>query len=281
VFENKKRFQPDREAALELANALQRHSLTSSNFLGVTLGTWVRPVAGLAAPSSVKFHFAVEKGTGFSELSSTMRQIYTVVAEELGQRGLECDFKDHRIIPVESYAHKMTVDAVKQQVQSMYNITIDWSTNKHKVCHMCGHLHNAVLCPLTVIVVEDESLIRRVNDEAIGAEEANIKALRTPADSFQTRFIDPLAPHNKLTGGCSFISESAVSVSVPDDREEPIDSILQQARHNFTKIRPPNVQVARVRPTKRPHVEQQDDENDDRDMADENDDRDMADDSQL
>jgi hypothetical protein len=268
VLERKDRSKADRDVALEIAQAFQKHQSTRSQFLGTTLGTWIKPVSTAMCPSSVKFHFAVGKGTSFQSLKTAMQQVYAVVAEVLGRAGYECDFKGHRFIPIESYCHKLRVDEAKQLISSKYGITLNWANDKHRVCHHCGDLHNAVLCPLMVINAEVEELVERVNNEAKRVEEANINALQSPADLFYTRFVDPLAPHNRLSGGCSFTSESAVSVSVPDDREEPIDSILQQARHNFTKIRPPNVQVERARPTKRPHVEQQGDENDDRDMAD-------------
>ena len=75
--------------------------------------------------------------------------------------------------------------------------------------------------------------------EAIGAEEANIKALRTPADSFHTRFIHPLAPHNKLTGGCQVTSQGKPS-EVPDDREESLSDILQKGQQYFANLRASN-----------------------------------------
>jgi hypothetical protein len=258
VFENKNRVHPDRDAAIELANAFQKHNATSSNFLGVTLGTWVRPVSGIPAPSSVKFHFAVEKDTEFSELRSTMRQLYKVVAGELGHRGLQCDFKNHRLIPVESYAQKMSIEAVKQQIFSRYNITLRWQTDKHRVCHYCGQPHNAVLCPLTVIMVEEDDLLKRVDAEARESEEANIQALQTPADAFCTRFVDPLAPHNRLAGGCAFIY-----ADVPDEKHETTQSILEKAKENWHRLRPSDATEPRVRHQKRVQCEENEEEEED------------------
>jgi hypothetical protein len=277
VLERKDRSKADRDVALEMAQVFERHQSTGSQFLGTTLGTWIKPVSTAMCPSSVKFHFAVGKRTSFQSLKTAMQQVYAVVAEAIGQEGHECDYKGHRFIPIESYCHKLRVDEAKQLISSKYGITLNWANDKHRVCHHCGDLHNAVLCPLMVINAEVEELIERVNNEATRVEEANITALQSPADLYYTRFVDPLAPHNRLSGGCCFTSENAVSISIPDDREESLENILETARNNWAKLRPPSVSYERPRPSKRAHVDEESEE-----RADQSADQDMSGvDSQL